>query len=103
MRKSPGFQQGWVVGDCEGGCLQGTWRREGWSEGGTRALLYMEVKAKFVKAALGSLRMSSLAPDGDICGLWKKEQFLIDKPAGKTKFGGKSQVSVKLEREEPFS
>lgn len=47
--------------------------------------------------------MSPLAPDGDSCGLWKKEQFLIDKPAGKTNFGGKSQVSVKVEREEPFS
>lgn len=30
----------------------------------------------------------------DISGLWKKEQFLIEKPAGEATFLGKSQVPV---------
>lgn len=34
----------------------------------------------------GARRMSFPAPDRDIYGWWKKEQFLIEKPAGETPF-----------------
>lgn len=42
--------------------------------------------ATSLKAVSGGMRKSPVTSGRDISGLWKKEQFLIEKPAGKATF-----------------